>query len=220
MPLPISVCITEAQALLNDLSGDIYTSTSLLPFAKKAFRELMTRLIKEGMPYPTKTNFDPILAVSTPGIPYLVSDMIQPIKMWEKGEGETDDFYVLMAERETLPNLALDTTLKFWSWRTGGIFLIGATTNRIVKAYYRYLPEVDDAEFDISLIANSQTFLASRIAAIAAFVIGANKERADALASDAKDALEELVTTQVKQRQNLPVRRLGYKRRRTTNWFQ
>jgi len=220
MPILISACITEAQSLLNDTSGDIYTSNALLPFAKKAWRELMTRLIKEGMPYPTKTNFDPIPAVSTPGIPYQISDMIQPISMWEKGSGDADEFYVPMVERETLPNTVLDATLKYWSWRGGSIFLIGATADRVVKTYYKYLPEVDDAEFDISLIANSQTFLASRIASIAAFVVGANKERSEALAADAKDALEELVTTQVKQRQNLPVRRLGYRRRRTTNWFQ
>jgi hypothetical protein len=220
MALPISTAITEAQALLNDLSGDIYTSASLLPFAKKAWRELMTRLIKEGMPYPTKTNFDPIAAVAVPGVPYEVTDMLQPIRMWEKGAGETDDFYIPMAERETLPNLALDTTLKFWTWRGGVILLIGSNANRVVKTYYKYLPTVTDADFDIGLIANSQSFLASRIAAIAAFVIGANKERAEGLSGDARDALDELVTTQVKQRQNLPVRRLGYKRRRTTNWFQ
>lgn len=217
MPLPISVCITESQSLLNDLSGDIYTQASLLPFAKKAFRELMTRLIKEGMPYPTKFNEFTLAAnVDSLGI----TDLIQPIQLHEKAPGELDDSYIPMFEREWEPNLTKDTILRYWVWRGGEIILLGATTDRNVKVRYKYLPEVTSVDTDISLIANAQTFLASRIAAIAAFVIGANKERSEALAGDAKDSLEELVMTQVKQRQNLPVRRMGYRRRRTTNWFQ
>jgi hypothetical protein len=209
MALLASTVIAESQALLNDISGDIYTSAALIPFLKKALRELQEVYIVNAIPFPhkfyTETIETPDTTFDTPP-----ADLIFPVRLYERTPGESDDNWIPMTEKEWEPNSILQQNLGIWVWRQGVVSFLGASTNREVKMRYEasFTAIVDGTSTIV--VTDAQTFLASRVAAIAALVVGSNRERAEPLAEDAKDALERLVVAAIKQRQNLPVRRAGY----------
>lgn len=219
MPLA-SVALDEARILLNDVGATLYTNTILLPYLKKAYRELQQQLADNGVSVTREQSSALTLAAnvtvlnssSTPALP---TDLLYPITLEEKLSGESDINYIPMQEVEWIDNFEQTERLQVWSWRENEIKLNGATGTTLVRIrYFKSLAAIVDSTTNIPIL-DSETFLGSRTAALAAFTIGGSVDKATVLSTDAESALATLLSTQVKNRQNQPVRRKRFRSFRT-----
>jgi hypothetical protein len=208
--------ITECKALLNDPQGNIYPDEKLIPLMQKAYRELQTKMMLNGLPVLKEASIPVAVAVGTTrlgdgaGLP---DDFVYPIELGERTQGSTNN-YGKMRETEWEADEKPHPSLVYWTWREEEIKFLGATTAREVRIrYMKGLTRIIATTSPI-LVNNSQTWLAARTAAIAAMLLGGNPTRAQALDGDASVAMEDLLRLLVKRQQGLPIRRLVNRYRR------
>jgi len=211
MAVTASEALTECKVLLNDPSGNIYQDEKLLPLMQKAYRELQTKLLLNGISvvkeYTLGTPIPvPIGTTQLGDGTGLPTDIVYPIELWERPQGSTALFEE-MTERAWEPEIKPGATLLYWAWREEEIKFVGATVAREIRLkYMQGLTRITGAASLIE-VNNATTWLAARTAAIAAFVLGSNPTRAEGLNGDAGQALEDLLRYLVKRQQGLPVRR-------------
>lgn len=209
MAITASTVLTEAKGLLNDPSGYIYSDDKLIPLLQKAYGELQTKMMLNGLPVLKETSVAIDVVAGTvvlgdgSGLP---TDFIYPIELGERADGSTELFEDMEETDWEVTEQATDR-LRFWNWREEEIKFLGATTAREVRIrYMKGLTRITAVSTPIA-VNNATTFLAARCAAVAAFVIGSNPTRAEALQGDAGSALSDLLGILVKRQQGLPVRR-------------
>jgi len=218
------------RALLNDVAiaaGDVYTDAILLPHANAAYRKVQRALATAGSPIFLTDDVELVVAaVATPdpstqvaitdatAAPnQLPTDLLEPLKLWERPEGSTDAF-VEMADLTAhggLPSQSQGTTLRFWEWREDGIYFIGATQGvQIRLRYQKALPDLVDANSAI-FIRHATEPIAYFTAAMAAASRGASATQLWSQAGD--DALEDLIQRSVRQQQRTGRRRRPFSAR-------
>ena len=202
------------RSLLNDAQGNLFTDTVLLPYANSAYRKAQRALGNAGgggfiqddvlLVVPAVTQVDTSLQVSvtdaTAPPNQLPTDLLVPVKLWERANGSSDDFVEMadLSQHGGLPSREQGLTLSVWEWRADGIYFLGATQDtqirlRYVKAY----PDFTDATSPV-LVRNAQEALAHATAALAGWARGSPlAEKWDEAASD---ALEDLVAAAVRRR--------------------
>ena len=208
----------EARFLLNDTSAKLYTNTVLLRPANKAYRELQQNLNDNGLA--TAKNFTDEITIPQ-GIqdisfdaspdPELPDNLLYPIELHEKFQNEDDSQYVPMVERSWTPDITPSDRMQYWTWEQNEILMPGASG--IVEIRIRYFggyPALEDGDSEIHVL-DSITFLAARVAALAAGTISGNYDKALVLGEDAEKALGLLLSTMVKNRQALPTRRRAFR---------
>jgi hypothetical protein len=218
MAVTAADALTESKILLNDPSGNIYPDDRLIPIMQKAYRELQTKLMLHGLSVLKEHTV--LAAIPVPigttalgdgsGLP---PDIVYPIEISERPQGSTQ-LFVTMLEQAWEPEAKPGTSLVYWNWREEEIKFLGATSDREVRIkYMKGLGRITSASSPIT-VNNATTWLASRTAAIAAFVLGSNPTRADGLNGDAAQAMEDLLRYLVRRTQGLPVRRAVNRYRR------
>lgn len=210
MAITASNILTGVKPLLNDPQGIIYTDTALLPLLKKAYRELQARLSRAGMGVAKEVssvvpvNAGVIALGDGSGLP---SGLLYPIELKEGDRGASIQNFFPMGEATWEPTFEQTGELKVWAWREEEIKFTGATTNRDVSIrFMKGLTEISSGSTPVTII-NSELFLESRTASIAAAVLGENYTRAQALDADAEKWYDVLVGTLVKRGQRIPTRR-------------
>lgn len=208
----VSDVLTEARILLNDASGSRYSDASLLPIFKKVYLDLQRRMVRAGLPLSRERSSG--INVATPAtVVTSPADLIVPISLEESdttGQQWTD------MERKQWEDIRVTPGEKFdnWAWRENEIKVPSCSANRLVRIYYiKSLPAIT-AVGDTVAIPLAEQYLASSVAAVAAFVIGANPSRAEALNTDAENNWEEFVGYHTKSEQGVRVRRKGFRRPR------
>jgi len=217
MPLAI-VALDEARLLLNDVGAKLATNAVLLPFLKKAFRELQQNLVDNGVSTARATSAAITVPAAITGIfftatpdPELPPNLLYPIELDEKLVGQDDINYTRMTESVWPLDLTAEIYRRFWAWNQDEILFPAATGDTIIRIrYWGSLPPIADETTNIE-ITDSETFLGSRTAALAALVIRKDAELASACAGDANQALGILLSTAVKNRQANPVRRRKFR---------
>lgn len=224
MPILFSSPLAEARALLNDVSGAIYGDTPMIPLGNKVYKELQLKVAALGISTSkelTSTPIDvPALTLKLADGALLPADLIYPLRLYERSDGSTDlaDFRE-MTEEEWEQNEKPQETLDVWTWREGEIKFRGATTAREVQI--RYVKSLGSITATSSVIAilNSEQWIAQRLAAVAALVIGHNPTRASALNEDLTEIWSDLRATLVKRKQAIPVRRRRTRYRVYGGWL-
>ena len=221
-----SVSLNEARILLNDVAAANFTDAVLLPFLRKAYRELQQNLVDNGISNNREQSATTTIPAGTTAwtfssSPALPSTLLYPIQMKEKISGADDSTLVDMIQENWVPDIAQTSKLVYWAWIDSQIRFVGATADVPVQLrYFESLGAITDATTNITIL-DSETFLASRTAALAAMYAGGNPTRATALQQDAITALDLLLGTAVKERQSMPVRRRRFQafgRRSFWNW--
>lgn len=209
MPTLASESLIEAQALLHDSSGVLYTNAKLIPLMQKAYRELQLKMQLNGLPVMKEKSTVITVSAGTTrlgdgaGLP---ADFVLPIDLEERAPGSTE-LWSPMTELAWEPNLSPGPSLVYWNFREEEVKFLGATADREVRmTYQKGLTRITSDQTPIAIL-NSTTYLASRTAAIAAYVLGENPTRSEALNGDAGQAMHELIALLVKRQQGLPVRR-------------
>jgi len=124
------------RSLLNDSQGNLFTDTVLLPYANSAYRKLQRVLGNAGgggfiqddtlLVVTAVTQPDTSLQVSitdaTAPPNQLPTDLLVPVKIWERPNGSTDDFLEMvdLTQHGGLPSRAQDITLSVRSWTREG----------------------------------------------------------------------------------------------------
>jgi len=143
----------------------------------------------------------------------LPTDLLVPMKLWERANGSSDDFaeMVDLTRHGGLPSRVQDAILSVWEWRADGIYFLGATRDTQIRLrYLKAYPDLTDATSPV-LVRNSQEALAYATAALAGWARGSPlAEKWDEAASD---ALEDLISQAVRREQQSSRRRRPFSSR-------
>ncbi len=140
------------RSLLNDSQGNLFTDAVLLPYANSAYRKLQRALGNAGgggfiqddvllvVAAITQTDTSLQVAITDATAPpnQLPTDLLVPLKMWERPNGSTQDFVEMvdLTRHGGLPSRAQDPTLSVWEWRADGIYFLGATQDTQIRLRY------------------------------------------------------------------------------------
>jgi hypothetical protein len=215
------------RSLLNDAQGNLFTDAVLLPYVNSAYRKVQRALGNAGaggflsddvlLVVPAVTAPDSSLQVSitdaTAPPNQLPTDLLVPLKLWERPNGSTDDFVAMvdLTRHGGLPSRPQDLTLSVWEWRADGIYFVGATQDTQIRLrYLKAYPDLTDATSPV-LVRNAQEAIAYATAALAGWARGSPlSEKWDDAASD---ALEDLVSAAVRREQQSSHRRRPFSSR-------
>ena len=205
----IDVC-KLARVLLNDTGIQLYTNDVLLPFVQLAYGEAEKHLTVNGIG--AVKELSQVVPV-TPSMKAItvneINDMVLPIALSERGPGETQFTEMTMGKWEGIDNPG--PTIGRWVWRENEIKFQSPATDREVKVkYLKGFPLFANENSPI-LINSSLEFLSYRTASLASRYIGGNVGRADALDIDAGRLLPVMIATEIKNTQQLPVRRRPFR---------
>jgi len=198
-----------ARVLLNDVGIQLYTNDVMLPFVQLAYGEAEKHLTVNGIGAVKElSQVVPILTGTKAITINEINDMVIPIHLSERGQGDTDFSPMTMGKWESnTPGPILGR----WVWRENEIKLNGATGNReVLVKYMKGFPLLNNENSPI-LINSSLEFLSYRSASLASRYIGSNISRADALDIDAGRLLPVMIATEIKNTQSLPVRRRPFR---------
>ena len=199
------------RSLLNDAQGNLFTDTVLLPYANSAYRKLQRALGNSGgfiqddvlLVVSAVTETDSSLQVSitdaTAPPNQLPTDLLVPVKIWERPSGSTDDFFEMvdLTQHGGLPSRVQDVTLSVWAWRADGIYFLGATQDTQIRLRYsKAYPDFTDSTSPV-LVRNSQEAIAYATAALAGWARGS--PLAEKWDDAAADAIEDLVSAAVRR---------------------
>jgi hypothetical protein len=142
----------------------------------------------------------------------LPTDLLVPLKVWERANGSTDDFseMVDLTRHGGLPSREQGMTLGCWEWRADGIWFLGSTQDTQIRLrYLKAYPDCTDATSPV-LVRNAQEALAYGTAALAGWARGS--PLAEKWDDAAGDAIEDLVVAAVRREQQ------SGRRRRPFSW--
>jgi len=211
MAVTFATPLSEARALLNDVTGAIYQDAPMITLGNKVYKELQTKLSANGI----STNKELSTVIDVPALTLKLSDgallptdLLYPIHLEERDDGSTSlEDFIDMDEREWEPDLVKTEILRYWTWREEEIKFVGSTVAREVRIkYVKSLGSITATTSPLAIL-NSEQWLAQRLAAVASLVLGSNSSRAQALNDDLVTIWDDLRATLVKRRQAIPVRR-------------
>lgn len=191
MSQPASVALITARTMLNDDAANLWSDTVLMPKLAQAHRELQAMLKLAAAPVMRVISGDLPVAISATTVTN-PADMVEPIRLWERLNGDPVTAKVQMTESDPLPIQAVASSLIYWQWMGEIILFIGASTNRFVNIqYWRSLP-VPTANTDLLGFINAELYLAPRTAALAAGSVG-NKELYDTATAVGKETIGQVI---------------------------
>ncbi len=215
------------RSLLNDSQGNLFTDAVLLPYANSAYRKTQRALgnadaggfIQDDvlLVVPAVAQVDTSLQVAitdaTAPPNQLPTDLLVPVKIWERPNGSTQDFVEMvdLSQHGGLPSRGQGLTLSVWEWRADGVYFLGATQDTQIRLrYLKAYPDFTDATSPV-LVRNAQEAIAYATAALAGWSRGSPlAEKWDEAASD---ALEDLVAAAVRREQQSARRRRPFSAR-------
>jgi hypothetical protein len=212
------------RSLLNDAAGNLFTDGVLLPYATSAYRKVQRALgnVQSGsflsddvlLVVPAISAVDPSVQVSitdaTAPPNQLPTDLLVPLKLWERANGSSDDFVEMtdLTNHRGLPSQPQDVNLEYWEWRADGLYFIGATQSAQIRLrYQKTYPDFVDATSPV-LIRNAQEAIAYFTAAMAGAARGA--PQAARWDEAGADALEDLLVRATQREQYAGRRRRPY----------
>jgi hypothetical protein len=203
----------EARALLNDVSGAIATDAALLPYTKKAYRELIQEYVSHGLSEAKEVSAVVSVPASAGGaMPSQPTDIIYPVALFERAAGSQllSDF-VPMEKVDWEPLEDPTTTIQKWTWREETIILRGCTADREVLVRYKKLLTTIANVATVLPVGDGLTFLAARTAAIFWAIARSNMQKAKICQDDANWHLGVLLNKGGLEAQDTPIRRKPYR---------
>ncbi len=221
------------RALLNDSAGNLFTDAVLLPYVNSAYRKVQRTLaniqsstfivdnVTVVVPAVAAVDASLQVVISDATAPpnQLPTDLLAPVKLWERINGSSDDFVEMvdLTGHGGLPSQPQGASLSWWEWRADGIYFLGATRDAQVRIrYQKAYPDLADASSNV-LVRHSQEAVAYVAAAMAAMARGSPlAEKWDVAGTD---ALEDLIVRATQREQQSVRRRRPYSWRRGYAYF-
>lgn len=167
------VSLDIARELLSDTIASIWTNPVLIPLLNQAYRELQTKLKNADCPIQLTES---VTSVAAGTLVLNLTNIIEPVRLYEKPDPSTDVNYTRMTEKITLPFLAQGPKLNCWNWDGTKINFLGSTAATIVKArFFSYNVPITATGDTIPFI-NAENYLGPRLASLANQTIGENDQ--------------------------------------------
>ena len=215
------------RSLLNDAQGNLFTDAVLLPYANSAYRKVQRAIGNIGgggfiqddalliVPGVAQVDTSLQIAITDATAPpnQLPTDLLVPMKLWERASGSSDDFVEMvdLSQHGGLPSRAQGRTLSVWEWRADGVYFLGATQDTQIRLrYLKAYPDLTDASSPV-LVRNAQEAIAYATAALAGWSRGS--PLAGKWDEAAGDAIEDLVAAAVRREQQSARRRRPFSAR-------
>jgi len=220
---------TLTQSLLNDAVINWATPAVLLPYLNAAYRTLQRKVANAGgggfitddvllvLPAVPALQQDPgtqaVINDATPPPNQLPSNLLIPLKLWERPNLSTQDFCEMtdLTNKGGLPSRLQGMTLGVWEWRTDGLYFIGAQQDTQLRLRYQSaFPDLVGPN-DVILVRGAQEALAFMTAGLAGMARGSPlSDKAELLSTDAQ---EDVILENVRANQVSGVRRRAYSNR-------
>jgi len=215
------------RSLLNDAAGNLFTDSVLLPYVNSAYRKVQRALANiESGSFLTDNVLLVVAAVAQADASAQVSitdatappnqlptDLLVPMKLWERANGSSDDFIEMtdLTGHDGLPSEPQTQMLRYWEWRADGLYFLGATRDTQIRLrYQKSYPDLSDATSPV-LVRHAQEAIAYAAAAMAGAARGAPQaERWDGAAAD---AIEDLLVRATQREQQTSRRRRPFSSR-------
>lgn len=226
-----------AASLCNDQNGTLYVTTAVgtntpgtinfIPFMNIAYRKIQRSMANVGsMVFTEDDVYSTIPAIAAVDPAAVVTyqppgDLLNPLKLWERQSGNTSDDFVEMVdmtERGGLPSQTQGPALGIWEWRVDAIYFIGALNDRQIRLrYQKQLPDLVDNTSPV-LIRSCRNALTYFTAAIALGSRGSPLAKQwDDLGTDALNAI---LSRDIRSRQRTPVRRRPFSARQGPGFWR
>jgi len=215
------------RSLLNDAAGNLFTDAVLLPYVNSAYRKVQRALANiESGSFLTDNVLLVVSAVAQADASAQVSitdatappnqlptDLLVPMKLWERANGSSDDFIEMadLTGHDGLPSEPQTQMLRYWEWRADGLYFLGATRDTQIRLrYQKSYPDLTDATSPV-LVRHAQEAIAYAAATMAGAARGAPQaERWDGAAAD---AIEDLIVRATQREQQTARRRRPFSSR-------
>ncbi len=217
------------RSLLNDAAGNVFTDSVLLPYVNGAYRTLQRKVANAGGDAFVTDNVllvvaavpanqqDPetqaVINDATAPPNQLPSNLLIPLKIWERPNLSTDDFVEMvdLTNKGGLPPRMQGTALGVWEWRTDGLYFIGATQDTQIRLRYQSsFPDLTGPT-DIALVRGAQECLAYMAVGLAGMSRGS--PLAEQMEQLSMDAIEDVILENVRANQVSGSRRRAYSTR-------
>lgn len=208
MPVLVTDLLKDAAALLNDYNQTIYTNAAMLPFLKRALRELQRE--SQLFDLPLTAEVSTVILVA-PGLKVLPApaDFLTPIDLMER-VANSGASWGTMDKIDEEPDVTPGLSIRYWSFREDEIKLCPAVQAIEIKLRYnKSLIVINSVDASIS-VKDSDDFLMTRTAEHAARYLGENPARADILRLEADTFLNKYTVIQNKTNQHRAVRRIPF----------
>ena len=199
--MKVKEILKVSQALLRDLSGNLYQMPDLLPYFSLAYSEMFEKMLEHNVSAVQTQTAD--LTVSTSGEYPLIVDIADPIEVVEKVGGG----YIPMRQVRKLPNIEKTDRLRYWTWNSDILEFLGGNQDIEIRVSYRKTPEVVSNENENLSIVGVLPFLSTRTAATYALTYLNKIALSDRLNVRADDHLDSLLNIKIQAKQGIPVRR-------------
>jgi hypothetical protein len=144
--------------------------------------------------------------------PQLPTNLLVPLRLWERQNGSAEDFIPMNQPKDGLPSVLQAFRFLVWEWRYDGIYLIGATQANDLRLRYEAVLNDLSATTDPVLIRGSQNVLAFLVAE--QFATARGSPQAVSFGQAAERALEQMFLRASRRQQHTPHRRRPYSWRR------
>jgi|SRR5579864_148677 len=174
MSVSAETVFVTARTLLNDDGNSLFTDTVLFPKLTQAHRELQAYLRARDAQV-MRNSFIGAVAANATVLTANPTDLLEPIKLWEKVAASSPTTYIEMTEADPIdPALPAATTAsQYWQWADEILTFRAPVANGIdVKIlYWRQIP-LPVLNTDLIGILFGELYLAPRTAALQASSMG------------------------------------------------
>jgi len=146
--------------------------------------------------------------VTNHATPALPTDLRMPLRLWERWSGSTNNFFPMVSCDDGLPSTVQTSSLRFWEWRSDGIYMVGATQSMDIRLRYAaYFASLTDGTSTIQ-IRGAENALAYLTAA--EFAAARGSPLADSFRAQAGEFVQQIVEYTIRQKQRGNHRRKPY----------
>lgn len=215
--------LSDAAALLNDVSRQEFTDAVLLPYLNMSMRELEEIYELNNIPSTNETSAkldvpaNTVAIAFTGGPPVLPADLIEIRRLWCSQDGSNKWIPVDKREyltQDSLPGSSTSQFFSVWAWMEQEIRLIASSVALDLKIdYIKYLfarLAIGDITGNVSVL-NGHNTLMYRTAGLAAEFVAENKTRADQLNAFAVTSLNVNLGISTKAKQGMVFRRRPFR---------
>lgn len=216
-----------AAAVVNDVARTTYSYAVQVPYLRIAMQELQEHYELHSLSVTEKTStviqvdagITEIGYDSTPPVPELPDDMVEPQQVWERNRGI--DPFIAMTKVNYLPHYLEGAAINqflYFVWQEQKIKVLPSNVNNDIKIDYvrQLFTDIVDNTSSINIV-NARTFLEFRTAALIAEFIEHDDAAAAKMNGYASLAMDRATGISVKGKQTIMTRRrpfrIGYKRR-------
>ena len=201
----------SARTHLNDSESAVWSDSTLLPHLKEAHRDLQVTLWLNGLPVIRKKSATINVNASALDLgSNQPIDLVSPISLKERAQGSSEG-WTDVTETDFEPDRQMASILDVWCWREERIKFVGSTSNREVLLRYHAGMTLPKDENSVLGFIFAEYFLGPQTAQYAARSVGGTSLANECL-EEAKQKLDMVIRANIKGQQNLPVRRIPYRR--------